>query len=108
MRLPIATNSVLFLCAAPPIPVVDFESRRPRADENGEPLHVTQLVGLFPDGAEVIKVQLSGRAPELAQGQSVRVEGLVANYWQMGERSGVSFRADAVAGVPVQKTVAVS
>ena len=38
MRLPIDTSAISFLCALLPEPVVDFETRRPKADENGEPL----------------------------------------------------------------------
>ena len=101
MKLPIATDGVLFLCAGPAVPVVDFESRRPRADENGEPLSAIQLVGLFSDGAEVIRVQLAGRVPELVVGAPVRVEALVANYWTMGDRSGVSFKAATLSAAPV-------
>ena len=40
MRLPIDTSSISFLCALAPEPVLDFETKRPRADENGEPLYV--------------------------------------------------------------------
>ena len=44
MKLPIDTSAIAFLCAMPPEPVVDFETRRPKADENGEPLYVLQLL----------------------------------------------------------------
>ena len=37
MKLPIDTSDIAFLCALAPEPVVDFETRRPKADENGEP-----------------------------------------------------------------------
>jgi hypothetical protein len=33
----VSTSSIAFLCALEPQPVLDFETRRPRADENGEP-----------------------------------------------------------------------
>jgi hypothetical protein len=32
------TSAIAFLCAVEPEPVVDFETRRPRADGDGEPL----------------------------------------------------------------------
>ena len=41
MKLPIDTSAIAFLCAMAPEPVVDFETKRPRADENGEPLYVS-------------------------------------------------------------------
>jgi hypothetical protein len=46
MRLPIDTSAISFLCALAPEPVVDFETRRPKADENGEPLYVIQLLAM--------------------------------------------------------------
>jgi hypothetical protein len=36
MKLPVDTSALAFLCAMPPEPVVDFETKRPRADDNGE------------------------------------------------------------------------
>jgi hypothetical protein len=46
MKLPVDTSSMSFICAPSPSPVVDFESRRPKTDENGQPLYVVQLVVL--------------------------------------------------------------
>ena len=42
MKLPIDTSAIAFLCAMPPEPVVDFQTCRPKADDNGEPLYVIQ------------------------------------------------------------------
>ena len=99
MKLPIDTSGTTFLCAVPPVPVVDFESKRARADENGEPLVSLQVVALFPDAAEVLKVVTVG-SPRLVQGQPIRVTGLVANYWQMDDKHGVSFRATTISPAP--------
>jgi hypothetical protein len=35
MKLPVDTSAIAFLCAVEAEPVVDFETRRPKADENG-------------------------------------------------------------------------
>ena len=40
MRLPVDTSAIAFLCALEPQPLLDFQSKQPRADENGEPLYV--------------------------------------------------------------------
>jgi len=96
MRLPIDTSAMTFLCATPPVAVVDFESRRQKADtETGELLYAVQLVALAGDGAEIVKVTIAGE-PKLTSGTPVRVSGLTANYWAMGDRSGLSFRAAKV------------
>ena len=96
MRLPIDTSAMTFLCATPPVAVVDFESRRQKADtETGELLYAVQLVALAGDGAEIVKVTVAGE-PKLTSGAPVTVSGLTANYWAMGDRSGLSFRAAKV------------
>ena len=43
MKLPIDTSAATWLCATGPEPVIDFETKRQRADENGEPLYSVQL-----------------------------------------------------------------
>jgi hypothetical protein len=94
MRLPIDTSAISFLCALAPEPVVDFETRRPKADENGEPLFVIQLLAMGDGSADLIAVKVPG-VPSAAvrQGVAVKVIGLVAQPWSMADRSGVSFRA---------------
>ena len=46
MKLPVDTSSIAFLCALEPQPVLAFDTKQPRADENGEPLYVVQLIAL--------------------------------------------------------------
>ena len=97
MKLPIDTSAIAFLCAMPPEPVVDFETRRPKADENGEPLYVIQLLAMGEDSADLIAVKVPGvPSSAIRQGAPVKVSGLVAQPWTMGDRSGVSFRAASV------------
>ena len=94
MRLPIDTSAIAFLCALAPEPVVDFETRRPKADENGEPLYVVQLLVMGEDSADLIAVKAPGvPAQAIRQGHPVKVTGLVAQPWSMNDRSGVAFRA---------------
>ena len=93
MRLPIDTAGMTLLAGSQPEPVVDFESKAPRADENGEPLFTVQLVTISADGAEVISVKVAGEPKGVTQGQQVRITGLVAIPWSMEGRSGVSFKA---------------
>jgi hypothetical protein len=105
MKLPVDTSSIAFLCALEPQPVLDFETKRPRADENGEPLYVVQLIALAEGAAEILAVKVSGMpGPGIRQGHPVKVLGLVAQPWTMGDRSGVAFRAARVEpATPVAK-----
>ena len=94
MKLPIDTSAIAFLCALAPEPVVDFETRRPKADENGEPLSTVQLLVMGQDSADLIAVKVPGLpSAGIRQGHPVKVTGLVAQPWTMADRSGVSFRA---------------
>ena len=97
MRLPIDTSAISFLCAVAPEPVVDFETKRPRADENGEPLYMVQLLAMGDGSADLLAVKVPGvPSPAIRQGAPVKVLGLVAQPWTMADRSGVSFRAARV------------
>jgi hypothetical protein len=93
MRLPVDTSAIAFLCAVEAEPVVDFETKRPRADENGEPLYLVQLIALAEGGAEILAVKVAGMPSGLRQGHPVKVHGLVAQLWSMNDRAGVAFRA---------------
>jgi hypothetical protein len=103
VKLPIDTSAIAFLCAMPPEPVVDFETRRPKADENGEPLYTVQLLVMGEDSADLIAVKVPGvPSATIRQGAGVKVAGLVAQPWTMNDRSGVSFRAARIEPVVAQ------
>jgi hypothetical protein len=105
MRLPIDTSAISFLCALAPEPVIDFETRRPKADENGEPLYVIQLLVMGEDSADLIAVKVPGvLSTGIRQGHPVKVSGLVAQPWSMNDRAGVAFRAARIEpAVPAAK-----
>jgi hypothetical protein len=75
MKLPVDTSSIAFLCALEPQPDLDFETRRPRADENGEPLYVVQLIALAEGAAEILAVKVPGLPSGIRQGHPVKVTG---------------------------------
>jgi hypothetical protein len=93
MKLPVDTSAIAFLCAMEPQPVLDFETRQPRADGNGESLYVVQLIALAEGEAEILAVKVPGLPAGLRQGHPVKVTSLVAQPWTMNDRAGVAFRA---------------
>jgi hypothetical protein len=101
MRLPIDTSRLKFLAVAPAEPLKQYEEGKPReawaprTDVNGEVLWRAQLVALGDGEAEIIRVAVPGD-PNVSQGEMVRVEGLTAQAWEMGDRSGMAFRATAI------------
>src|SRR5215216_1332132 len=70
--------------------------RDTRADENGEPLYVVQLIALAEGEAEILAVKVPGLPSGIRQGHPVKVHGLVAQPWSMSDRAGVAFRAARV------------
>ena len=102
MKLPVDTSAIAFLCALEPQPVLAFDTKQPRADENGEPLFVVQLIAMTDGAAEILAVKVPGMPSGLRQGHPVKVHGLVAQPWSMADRAGVAFRAARVEPVVVQ------
>jgi hypothetical protein len=102
VKLPVDTSAIAFLCALEPHPLLDFQSKQQRADENGEPLYVVQLIALAEGEAEILAVKVPGLPSGLRQGHPVKVTGLVAQPWSMNDRAGVAFRAARIEPAVVQ------
>ncbi len=103
MKLPVDTSAIAFLCALEPQPVLAFDTKQPRADENGEPLYVVQLIALAEGEAEILAVKVPGQPSQtIRHGHPVKVTGLVAQPWTMNDRSGVAFRAARIEPVVAQ------
>lgn len=101
LRLPIDTSELRFVATTVPEPVVDFTTRAPKADENGEPLFVVQLVALAGEGgAELITVKTAGAPKNITPGVFVTVTDLIATPWSMNDRSGVAFKAGSITALP--------
>jgi hypothetical protein len=79
MKLPMDTSAIAFLCALEPQPLLAVDTKQPRADENGEPLFVVQLIALGEDEAEILAVKVPGLPSGIRQGHPVKVTGLVAS-----------------------------
>jgi hypothetical protein len=76
MKLPVDTSAIAFLCALEPQPVLDFETRQPRADENGEALYMVQLIAMSDGAADIIAIKVPGLpGPGIRQGHPVKVHG---------------------------------
>jgi hypothetical protein len=104
MKLPVDTSAIAFLCALEPQPLLNFQSKEQRADENGEPLYVVQLIALAEGEAEILAVKVAGMPSGIRQGHPVKVHGLVAQPWSMNDRAGVAFRAARIEpAVPTAK-----
>jgi hypothetical protein len=96
MRLPIDTTAMGFIASGPATPKLDYDTGRPKADVNGEPVFVVKVMAMAGGQVEVLTVNVSGEPKGLVSGTQVRLVGLSALPYEMKDRSGVSFNADRV------------
>jgi hypothetical protein len=105
--LPLDASQFRFLAVSEVEAVVDFTTKAPKADRNGQP--VFSLDVLFTrEGhkGEVITVKVAGNKPQLTEGQKLRISGLEATPWENNGRSGVSFTATEIAPATASKAAA--
>ena len=96
MRLPIDTGSVKFAAAGMAEPVLDYETKAPKLDENGVALFNVPLFAAGSGIKDSITVKVSGEPKGLTEFTPVKVTNLVASTWEVGNNHGVSFRADRI------------
>jgi hypothetical protein len=96
MRLPINTGTVKFAAAGPAEPVLDYETRAPKRDENGAALFNVPLFAAGTGIKDSITGKVVGEPKGLAEFTLVKVTNLIATTWEVGGNHGVSFRADRI------------
>ncbi|MFI9721139.1 hypothetical protein ACIHFE_16040 [Streptomyces sp. NPDC052396] len=100
--IPVDTSRLgVVRCAVAPEPkITDFESKQVKKDRDGNTVYTVGLV-VRQDGrrASVIEVSVPGEPVGVAEGMEVRLTGLEAFSWAMGDRHGISFRAAAITPV---------
>ncbi|MET8644720.1 hypothetical protein ABZX69_44140 [Streptomyces sp. NPDC004074] len=102
-----ARLGVLRCAIAPEAKFTNPETKEVKRDRDGNPVW-TVAVTVRQDGRRisVIEIAVTGQPQGIEEGQIVKVTGLTAFMWSMGDRHGVSFRADAVTPAhasPVQR-----
>lgn len=105
--LPIDTSALRFLVTSDPEPVLDFVTKAPKADRDGQPINRLDLL-VSGEGrkGEVITVKIAGIVPAVSEGTRVKVVGLVAIPWAQNERSGISFSVERIEVAPVASSKA--
>jgi hypothetical protein len=94
MRLPIDTVAVRFVTAGPAEPVLDYDTRSQRVDNDGVPLYNVHLFAAGSGSRDSITVKVSGEPKGIGEFTPVKITNLIASTWENGDRHGVSFRAD--------------
>ena len=96
MKMPIDTSAIQFVSAGPADPVLDYETRTQKVDQNGKPLFNVHLFGITETSRDSISVTVPGEPKGLGKFTPVKVTGLVVSDWDTGERHGYSFRAESI------------
>jgi len=110
LKLVLDTSWLTFTIGSEPEPVIDFETKQHKTDDQGQPIYAVQLIASYRDDrsgkqkSEILSVKLAGTPTTLPIGTPVRVAGLVAVPWATSERNGVAYRAAGVE--PLGKPVA--
>ena len=108
MRLVIDTTGMTFTVGSDFEPVLDFETKQPKADRTtGAKLAQVQVIAFYTDDrgkprSEIITVKLPDPTPVPA-GTPVRLVGLVANPWNQNGRNGVAYRATAIEPIGAER-----
>ncbi|CBG72387.1 putative regulatory protein [Streptomyces scabiei 87.22] len=100
-----ARLGVLRCAIAPEVKFSNTETQEVKKDRDGNPVY-TVAVTVRQDRRRisVIEIAVSGEPTGIEEGQIVKVTGLTAFAWSMGDRHGVSFRADAITPIPTAPT----
>ncbi|SHK76758.1 hypothetical protein [Streptomyces yunnanensis] len=101
--IPVDTSRLGVLrCAVAPEPkIADFETKQVKKDRDGNTVY-TVGVTVRQQGrrVSVIEIAVPGEPKGIVEGTEVRVTGLEAFAWAMGDRHGISFRAAAITPAP--------
>lgn len=101
--IPVDTTRLGVLrCAVAPEPKIsNFETKEAKKDRDGNTIF-TVGVTVRQEGrrVSVIEISVTGEPKGIVEGAELKVTGLEAFSWAMGDRHGISFRAAAITPVP--------
>ncbi len=84
MDWPVDTSKVVFIAGGAPQPVIDYDSKRHKADGDGQPLYQVSIVALVEGrNPEVIKVKVPGEPRGVAAQVVVKLVGFTVGYFAM-------------------------
>ncbi|WTP59893.1 hypothetical protein OHU07_25460 [Streptomyces phaeochromogenes] len=87
-----ARLGVLRCAIAPEAKISNSETQEVKKDRDGNTVY-TVAVTVRQDRR---RISVSGEPKGIEEGQILKVTGLMAFAWAMGDRHGISFRADAI------------
>jgi hypothetical protein len=101
--IPVDTTrlGVLRCAVAPEAKISNFETQEVKKDKEGNTVYtVGVMVRQEGRRVSVIEVAVTGEPRGVTEGTEVRITGLEAFAWSMGDRHGISYRAAAITPTP--------
>ena len=101
--IPVDTTrlGVLRCAVEPEAKISNFETQEVKKDKDGNTIYtVGVMVRQEGRRVSVIEIAVTGQPKGVTEGTEVRITGLEAFAWAMGDRHGISFRAAAITPVP--------
>ena len=109
--IPVDTTrlGVLRCAVQPEAKISNFDTQEVKKDKEGNTIYtVGVMVRQEGRRVSVIEISVTGEPRGVAEGTEVRITGLEAFAWAMGDRHGISFRAAAITPVPPAPALAKS
>jgi hypothetical protein len=98
MRLMLDTAQLTFMVTKAAEPRRDYGKTEQKVErDTGRPQWVVEVLAQDSERGEVIRVIVAGDQPRVSAGQHIRFEGLEAIPWSNNDKSGVAYRAAAIA-----------
>ncbi|GAA2154568.1 hypothetical protein GCM10009760_53600 [Kitasatospora kazusensis] len=90
---------------APEVRIANRETGEIKKDRDGQTVYTVGVaVRQEQRRASLIEISVSGEPAGVTEGVRVTVTGLTAFSWAMGDRHGLSFRADSITPAPAAPT----
>lgn len=92
------------LCVVGPEPRVNPETGQIRQDRDGQTIYLVGCAVRQAEGrrTDTIEVAVPGQPRGIAEGMRLEITGLTAVPWEIGDRSGISYRAEGIAALAGQ------
>lgn len=96
VKIYVDVSRYTFFVASDPEPVLDRDTQAQKVNKSGQQMFRLQTVARADNRSEIWSIKVPGKPPTLAIGTPVRITGLIASSWSIGDRSDVAFSADKI------------
>lgn len=104
MNLPVDTSKVSFEAMAEPVLDTDWDTGEVKLTKDKTPVYRLQASALFEGRCEVISLRVNSEPKGIGPRTGFVAKNLRLTPWTIGDRSGISYRADSIEPEPPAKS----